>query len=188
MARYKKLKCQQDGTPAVRKDPQGNINRVAVGGKVFRFDREKKQWTIEQQQAQIEKVKGSSTRQKLVTHATRAELIFRGLLRHLGIKHEFQKQIKTGNGNRYADFLIPSLKLIIEIDGGYHDNPEQQALDRQREREIMDATRYEIIRFSNSQVENDPDILFDTLVQRLKTHFNHIKAHWTVHKMEVVGG
>lgn len=80
--------------------------------------------------------------------------------------------------NRFADFSIPSLKLIIEIDGGYHDVLEQQIKDRDREKEIKRATGYNIVRFTNAQVENDPNLLFETLIDLLRNKFEYLKDHW----------
>lgn len=56
--------------------------------------------------------------------------------------------------NFVADFCCHSLKLIVEIDGGYHDLPEQIVYDQERDRYFEDYS-YHVIRFSNK------DALFD---------------------------
>ncbi len=49
------------------------------------------------------------------------------------------------------DFYCHKLKLIIEIDGGYHDSKEQKLLDAERS-EILEFQELEIIRFTNIEV------------------------------------
>ena len=50
-----------------------------------------------------------------------------------------------------ADFYCHKAKLIIEIDGGYHDIPEQYKYDQEREHELEDLG-LKVIRFTNEQV------------------------------------
>jgi len=50
-----------------------------------------------------------------------------------------------------VDFYCHKLKLIIEIDGGYHDSKEQKLLDAERS-EILKFQELEIIRFTNDEV------------------------------------
>lgn len=58
-----------------------------------------------------------------------------------------------------ADFYIPKWRLIIEIDGGYHDDPIQADRDVQRARWLC-GNGYQIIRFTNQSVEtNLADVL-----------------------------
>lgn len=147
-----------------------------MGGKKFKFDTSTKKWIIQKKGKQP--THAQELRNKLVAKATKQELIFKGLLRYLGIHHEFQKHIRTDTQNRFADFSIPALKLIIEIDGGYHTAIEQQTKDRDREKEIKRATGYNIVRFTNAEVENNPNLLFETLIDLLRNKFKHLKDHW----------
>ncbi len=58
-----------------------------------------------------------------------------------------------------ADFYCHKLKLIIEVDGKFHDNKEQQKLDLNRSKEL-EFQGLKIIRFSNNDVLNDlPKVL-----------------------------
>ena len=50
-----------------------------------------------------------------------------------------------------ADFYCHKAKLIIEVDGGYHDLPEQYKYDKEREHELDDLG-LKVIRFTNEQV------------------------------------
>lgn len=53
-----------------------------------------------------------------------------------------------------ADFYCHQLKLVIEIDGGYHQTPEQQKLDKDRT-ENIEFQGLHVIRFNNDEVLND---------------------------------
>lgn len=53
----------------------------------------------------------------------------------------------------YADICIPSLKLIIEVDGGYHTSPEQKIKDKQRDRDFK-SMGYTTLRFTNEQIQD----------------------------------
>ncbi len=50
-----------------------------------------------------------------------------------------------------ADFYCHKLKLVIEIDGGYHLSEEQQLLDKERTANI-EYQGLRVIRFSNEEV------------------------------------
>ena len=52
-----------------------------------------------------------------------------------------------------ADFYCHKAKLIIEVDGGYHDIPEQYLYDKNRENELTELG-LKVIRFSNNDVLN----------------------------------
>ena len=61
----------------------------------------------------------------------------------------------------YADIYIPSLKLIIEVDGGYHSTKEQSLRDAQRDADFA-SIGYTTMRFTNEQVaskEGKKDII-----------------------------
>lgn len=164
----------------VTRNKKGDVTTIKSKQKEFKFNASTKKW------AQKSKIKGKSasniqlTRRKLITKATKAEQIFRSLLRSLGIKHVFQKHIKTDTQNRYADFSLPALRCIIEIDGGYHNTPEQQLKDTDRENEIKRSVGYEVIHFTNEQVISNPDILFNALIDVLQRKFNCIKSRWNI--------
>lgn len=53
-----------------------------------------------------------------------------------------------------ADFYCHQMKLVIEIDGGYHNDPEQKILDQGREDELKDLDLI-VIRFRNEEIEVD---------------------------------
>ena len=68
----------------------------------------------------------------------------------MGIKFRRQHPI-----SRFiADFYCHELKLVIEIDGGYHDDREQHELDTGRENELKELG-LTIIRFRNEEIARD---------------------------------
>lgn len=58
------------------------------------------------------------------------------------------------DGKFIADLCIPSKKVIIEVDGGYHDNEDQKVKDKIRE-DYIRSIGFEIIRFKNEDVQDD---------------------------------
>ena len=75
------------------------------------------------------------------------------------LKSRFPRLVKSQlpfliNGKLYyADISIPSVKLIIEVDGGYHSKPEQQAKDKKRDEDFK-SIGYTTLRYTNEQVAN----------------------------------
>lgn len=55
-----------------------------------------------------------------------------------------------------ADFYIPEQQLIIEVDGGYHNSPDQITLDESREKRLRNVG-YNILRFTNEEVLADTE-------------------------------
>jgi very-short-patch-repair endonuclease len=120
----------------------------------------------------------TSYAKKLRKNATLPETIIRSFLKGVGIKHRFQRTIRVSPGNyRFADFYFPALRLIIEIDGKYHDNPGQQAKDRYREDEILRVRNsFSIARFTNQEVLSNPEMVIDFLLERMKERFYEVKG------------
>jgi len=56
-----------------------------------------------------------------------------------------------------ADFYCHKAKLIIEVDGGYHNVPEQYCYDINRDHELEELG-LRVIRFTNEQVFNDIEL------------------------------
>ncbi|WP_425568849.1 endonuclease domain-containing protein [Pedobacter jeongneungensis] len=64
-----------------------------------------------------------------------------------------------------ADFYCHEAKLIIEIDGGIHNNPENQEYDQNRTVELM-KIGITVIRFTNEDVNNN----LDEVIKVIKDH------------------
>lgn len=88
--------------------------------------------------------------EKLRSNPTEAEI---QLWKELNLKpfkkYHFRRQHPIHNF--IADFYSHKLKLIIEVDGDYHETIEQQEKDILRS-ELLEFQGLEIIRFTNEQV------------------------------------
>lgn len=67
--------------------------------------------------------------------------------------------------NFIPDFVCIEKKLIVEVDGGYHNDIEQIALDKERENYLKEYG-YNILRFSNNEVLSNPE----NVVEKIKTY------------------
>ncbi len=81
--------------------------------------------------------------------------------RFQGIKFKRQEPI----ANYIADFVALDLKLIIEIDGGQHD--ERAARDAERTR-ILQECGYHVVRFWNNDVLGNIDGVLEAILQELQ--------------------
>ena len=64
----------------------------------------------------------------------------------------FRRQAPVGP--YVVDFLCPAARLIIELDGGHHNEDEMARRDRERER-WLEQQGYRIVRFWNSEIAGD---------------------------------
>jgi very-short-patch-repair endonuclease len=85
---------------------------------------------------------------------TEAEQILWSLLRNRALGCKFRRQHPIG---RYIiDFVCLETKLIIEIDGGHHLDPDKSKNDKERTLWLQ-SQGYTILRFWNSSIIADPD-------------------------------
>ena|SRR5690554_1903588 len=61
-----------------------------------------------------------------------------------------------------VDFYCHQLKLVIEVDGGYHEKEEQKALDIERS-DLLKELEIHIIRYTNSEILNDMEEVMDKI-------------------------
>ncbi len=102
---------------------------------------------------------------ELRKNQTSAENIFWEIVRgkrFLGLKFRRQHQI----GNYIVDFYCHSEKLIIELDGGIHNEPEQQKRDRQRD-DYLKSLGHQILRFKNQDIFNNLEEVIETITNHL---------------------
>ena len=91
--------------------------------------------------------------QSLRNNETKAEKILWEKLRSNQLKgHKFRRQHPISLF--IADFYCHQLKLIIEVDGEYHNAPEQIKIDDERTQVLQD-NGMKIIRFTNCEIENN---------------------------------
>ena len=69
-------------------------------------------------------------------------------------------------GTYIVDFVSLKNHLVIEIDGEYHLNPEQQESDRIRTA-YLEQQGFRVIRFTNSQVLTDIDSVMSRIIKSL---------------------
>lgn len=72
-----------------------------------------------------------------------------------------------------ADFICLKLKIIIEIDGGYHFSRNQIVKDAERTFWLK-QNGYEVIRFSNNEVIGNTDEVISKLNQSIQQRINYL--------------
>lgn len=92
-------------------------------------------------------------RSELIEKSTSAEKSACAILTRLGIRHVRQYPIWTGRRQYFADIYIPSLKLVLEIDGDYHFSKTQKRLDENRSAGIR-RLGYSVCRLANKDARN----------------------------------
>jgi len=97
-------------------------------------------------------------------HPTEAEALLWDYLSADGLGATFKRQHIIGD--YIADFVCLSSKLIVELDGGYHQSEQQQASDAQRT-EWLQSRGFRVIRFTNEQLFNGIDKVLDEIKNNL---------------------
>lgn len=95
-------------------------------------------------------------------NSTISEGILWERLRNKNIKYKFRRQHIIDIF--IADFVCLEKKLIIEVDGGYHNTLEQKEADEIRT-QILNEIGFKVIRFTNEQVIGD----IDNVINRINT-------------------
>lgn len=96
-------------------------------------------------------------------------ILYKSALKRFGKRVKMQHEI-TVNGHIYfLDFYIKSLRVAIEVDGGYHSTTEQSIKDRERDANLA-SVGIKTIRIKNEQVSEESCIkeLLDILQNRKK--------------------
>lgn len=106
---------------------------------------------------------------KMRNNPKEAESLLWQYLRRNGLKEHFRQQHPICG--YIPDFVCLRLRLIIEIDGGYHSEGEQQEQDKIRQ-DYLEKEGFSFLRFTNEEVLYDTDetigIIKDT-IEELKT-------------------
>lgn len=94
--------------------------------------------------------------QENISNPTPGEHAFKVKLDTIGMDYEQQKlfNVNTKKNPQYklVDFYVPQMKLIIEIDGGYHSTPAQAKKDFIREQQLIRKPGvFNIVRFTNRE-------------------------------------
>jgi very-short-patch-repair endonuclease len=78
----------------------------------------------------------------------------------LGVQFYRQKRL----GNSIVDFYAPKAHLVIEVDGGPHFEPTQQAADAERTA-LLSGMGLRVVRFTNNEVLAQTDAVVAAIVQ-----------------------
>ena len=78
-----------------------------------------------------------------------------------------------------VDFVCLSKKLVIEVDGGYHNTPEQKQYDEART-QVLNLHGYKVIRFTNEEVLKNIDLV----LAKVNIELSHLP---TLPKGSIVG-
>ena len=97
-------------------------------------------------------------------HPTEAEELLWQYLRRDALGVSFKRQHIIGD--YIADFACISQKLIIELDGGYHQLPEQKVNDRQRA-EWLESKGFRVVRFTNEELFRNIDKVLEIIKEKL---------------------
>lgn len=105
-------------------------------------------------------------RKELRKNSTKTEKILWDELRNKKINNlKFYRQYSVGP--YILDFYSPSLRLALEIDGGYHDEINQKQYDRERD-EYLNQNDIRVLRFMNHQIENNLNAVLLKITEFIK--------------------
>lgn len=105
-------------------------------------------------------------------YATEAERLLWHYLKEKKIGYKFRRQHIVGE--YITDFINLKNKLIIEIDGKYHQEAEQVIKDTQRT-QYLEQKGYTVIRFTNEEVFNH----MEDVIKKIKETIMAIDSHNT---------
>ena len=96
---------------------------------------------------------------------TEAEAALWEMLRGKNLDAKFRRQYVIGD--YIADFVCLKKQLIIEVDGEYHNSPEQQEMDRWRTN-FLQSKGFSVLRFTNNEVLAAPEETMTIIRNALK--------------------
>lgn len=88
-------------------------------------------------------------------------------LRNRKLEAKFRRQHLIGK--YIVDFVCLEKKLVIEVDGEYHNNKEQIELDQERTLELEQKHLFKVIRFTNEEVKFEISKVLSTIKQILNS-------------------
>lgn len=91
---------------------------------------------------------------------TDAERIMWEVLKNSNLGVRFRRQHIIGMF--IADFACIEKGVVVEIDGGYHQLPEQQISDSERET-WLNANGFKVLRFTNDEIMGDIDNVIEQI-------------------------
>jgi very-short-patch-repair endonuclease len=71
-------------------------------------------------------------------------------------------------GTYVVDFYCAKAKLVIEVDGDTHAEPDQMAYDAERTRWLNEQKHYRVLRFTNAEVYRQIEAVLARIQEALK--------------------
>ncbi len=96
---------------------------------------------------------------------TEAESALLEMLRGKNLDAKFRRQHIIGD--YIVDFVCLDKQLVVELDGGYHNDPEQKELDRQRTN-FLRSKGFSVLRFTNEEVLGNTNETLTVISNALK--------------------
>ena len=96
---------------------------------------------------------------------TQAESALWEMLRGKQLGTVFKRQHIIGD--YIADLYCPGTKLVIELEGGYHQLPDQQVSNEERT-QWLQKQGYKVIRFTNEEVIGNPEQVLNQIKQNIQ--------------------
>ena len=113
-------------------------------------------------------------------HMTGAETV---LWMHLkGGLNNFKIRRQHPIGLYIADFYCHKLKLIVEVDGSIHNEPDIKEIDETGQKDL-EKPGYTIIRFTNLQVMKKPEEVIKIITEKI-SEINNLQKQNTLQKAE----
>ncbi|MBC7109313.1 MAG: endonuclease domain-containing protein [Methanomassiliicoccales archaeon] len=75
---------------------------------------------------------------------------------------KFRRQVPIGP--YIVDFLCPEKRVIVEIDGGQHNFPDERSRDLERTR-FLESKGYKVLRFWNNEVLGNPEGVLSVILE-----------------------
>jgi len=104
---------------------------------------------------------------------TQAEALLRRFLRNRQTGYKFRRQHPI---ERFiVDFYCAEAKLLIEVDGASHFDPEQEEYDQART-EYLQELGHKVIRFTNDGVKHSIDTVAGEILRMVDIRIAELKA------------
>jgi len=107
-----------------------------------------------------------------IKEQTKSEMITKGVLKAMKIPYDFQKIFYNEETFYIVDFYLPEYNTVIEIDGKYHEDPEQKLKDDRREKFLR---RYNKIKYIG-RIKNEDTFKTGELGRKIKAIIAHTKT------------
>jgi very-short-patch-repair endonuclease len=103
-------------------------------------------------------------KKELDKNSTPAENRMKNLLKKKQFKFEKNKVFMNGDYFYFADFYLPELDLVIEIDGKYHETEKQMKVDYYKDRYYTETKKLKLLRITNKKLAQIGEKVVDTIL------------------------